>query len=84
MIIIKRSDANAVRAHDLLQALNTSDNLFAGIEKLNNRMVEMTDAEVETVYGIETGFGGALKTTIENMYALLSVGAFDLFRSQLG
>ncbi len=84
VIIIKRNDANAVRASDLLSALHTSDTFFAQVEKLHNRMQEMSATEVETIYGVDSGVGAALKTTIENLYNLLITGDFDAFRSQLG
>lgn len=88
-IVIKRSDANAVRVSDLLAALGTSDSFFAQVEKMHNRMPKMSDTEIETLFGVGSGtgtVGSALRDTVNDLYTYLSdpAEAFGKFRSNLG
>ncbi len=86
VIIIKRSDANAVRANDLLSALNAADQFAARIELVDNRIQGMDDAQAAEIYGVDENVGGALKTLISDLETYLNDAqeAFAKFRSQLG
>lgn len=83
-IIIDRTDANAIFAGDLIGAVRTVDQLYAQLEKMSNKMAEMTTSEIETLYGLPEGVGEIVKDIVDGLKGGLESGMADQFRSQLG
>lgn len=84
-VAIERDQAAAVYATDLVQIVNILNNLYALIERTEERMQEMTAQQIETLYGL-AGYGSAVKAQIVDALAVLEDpgGAMEKLRTQLG
>lgn len=82
---IQRDQSAAVYASDLVTIVNQVNNLYAMIERTEERMQEMTTQQIETLYGV-TGFGAPVKDQIVDALGVLETvdGPLEKLRTQLG
>ena len=84
-VAIERDQAAAVYASDPVQIVNQLNNLYALVERTEERMQEMTTGQIETLYGVSS-YGNAVKTQIVDALSVLEEanGALEKLRTQLG
>lgn len=85
-VAIERDQAAAVYANDLVQIVNLLNEVYARIERTEERMQEMNAAQIETLYGVPDGLSNAVKTQIVDALAAFETedGALEKLRTQLG
>lgn len=84
-VTVNRNDVNAVYAGDLVQVVNSLNTLYALIERTEERMQEMDNAQIEELYGV-TGFGSVVKNQVVSALNVLEAadGPMEKLRTQLG
>ncbi len=84
-VAIQRDQSAAVYASDLVQIVNQLNNLYALVERTEERMQEMDNDQIETLYGL-AGYGPPVKAQIVSALTVLEEpnGALERLRTQLG
>ena len=81
---IDRDSADAFFVNDLVRIVDLLNNLHALLERTDERMQQMSTAQIETLYGVP-GYGNVIKNNINNAFDVVDTNSnLDSIRTQLG